>query len=360
MTDWGMSGRRDRYEFLEVDPFTLRETGRVVDVVDGESSITWGLYTDNIVTANIAVVGGGVEGLVRVRHTVELPDGTCDVRNLATLFIDSYGGSASRGLVKRDGTCYSTLLRYTKESLIYDFPYREGDLLVDEVRRLVQSEGGMMRVLPGLDEGRAHTMSGFIERDTNKATALNTLAGWVNWQVGVDPDGYVTVGPYRAPGEKSVAYTFEEGEGCTYVPGYDYDTNKNDIVNRVVVYWSREKDEGDGWGVTGRVQVELNDREPFSYRRVGRHQSKLIKLDDPTSEADMLDIANRYLQENKGNTDYVTIQHVGVPGLQIGDVVRYLNPRDGSAPIDWLCMVTEIDMKLGKGNMCTTKMRLVG
>ena len=101
MTDWGMSGRRDRYEFLEVDPFTLRETGRVVDVLDGESSITWGLYTDNIVTASIAVVGSGVDGLIRVRHTVELPNGTCDVRNLATLFIDSYGGSASRGLVKR-------------------------------------------------------------------------------------------------------------------------------------------------------------------------------------------------------------------------------------------------------------------
>ena len=35
MTDWGMSGRVDSYDFLEVDPFTLEETGRTFDVADG-------------------------------------------------------------------------------------------------------------------------------------------------------------------------------------------------------------------------------------------------------------------------------------------------------------------------------------
>lgn len=358
MTDWGASGRVDSYEFVEVDPFTLEETGRTFDVADGEQSITWGYYTDNIATAKISVVGAPPDGLIRVRHTVRLPDGTTDCRNLATLFVDGFSGSASSGLVKRGDACYSTLIRYTKESLINDFAYSEGGLLLDEIRTIVESEGGKLRVLPGLDGSRAHTRSDFIERDTNKMTALNTLAGWVSWQMGVDPDGYVTVAPYRLPSEKAVSYTFEAGANCTYVAGYDYSTTRGEVVNRVVVYWSREKDEGDGWGLTSRVQVELPDESQCSYRRTGRHQSKLIQLDDPTSDDEMRAIGQRYLDEN-GAIDYITIQHVGIPGLQVGDVVRYINDSDGSAPVDWLCMITEIDMKLGRAAMCTSKLKVM-
>ena len=69
-------------------------------------------------------------------------------------------------------------------------------------------------------------------------------------------------------------------------------------------------------------------------------------------------IGQRYLDEN-GAVDYITIQHVGIPGLQVGDVVRYINDADGSSPIDWLCMVTEIDMKLGRAAMCTSKLKVM-
>ena len=176
--------------------------------------------------------------------------------------------------------------------------------------------------------------------------------------MGVDPDGYVTVAPYRLPSEKAVSYTFEAGANCTYVAGYDYSTTRGEVVNRVVVYWSREKDEGDGWGLTSRVQVELPDESQCSYRRTGRHQSKLIQLDDPTSDDEMRAIGQRYLDEN-GAIDYITIQHVGIPGLQVGDVVRYINDSDGSTPVDWLCMITEIDMKLGRAAMCTSKLKVM-
>ena len=69
--------------------------------------------------------------------------------------------------------------------------------------------------------------------------------------------------------------------------------------------------------------------------------------------------ANEYLNQHSASTRYFEIEHVGIPGLQVGDVVTYENSHDYSEPVYATCQVMQMDMDLGNGCMCTTKLKQI-
>lgn len=353
MVDWGMSGRVDSYSFVGVNPFTLQETGKAFDVIDGSSNLTWGYYTDNVLSGSLKTVDDiGRNQLVRVKHSIQLPDGNSYSHTLGTMFIEDTGESALYGNVEHNVDCYSTLWRFTQDTLCQDFFRPKGYNVVQEIKELVESDGGKLLVGAGVDTSKVHTRDIFFEFNTNRAKVLNTIAGWIDCIVSVNPDGYITLEPYMAPQHKPVGYTFEAGRNCVYLAGLDIEENTDSLANRVVVYYSTQEKSESVW-------VDLDAGDTFSYENIGRRVSHVIQLDSETPRDKMIEIGKQWLRDNNTTIKYFEIQHAYIPNVEVGSVVRYINETDYRVPINEKCLITQIDMKLDKAGMCKTKLKVV-
>lgn len=361
MTDWGASGRSDVFSFHLVDPFTLQETGEVIDMPEGTSTITWRWDATNRVSASLHLANATHDNkLVRVKQATTFADGEQHARTLGTFFVDGSSASALYGSVDRTVQGYSLLYRYTNDVLARDFARVAGTVIVDEVRDLVEIDGGNLRILPGVNTEQKHTIDIWFEVGTNRYDVLSTIARWTNCEIGIDPDGYVTWGPYETPESKAVSYTFEDGENCTYVAGFTLDDTGYEGINRVVAYFSRDsKQDDDPYPLSDSVFVDLDASEAYSYERIGVRKSYLLSASEPCSHEELEAQAHRELFARKGGSKYITIAHVGIPDVTIGGVVRYINSRDASVPMDRTCLVEEISMTLKPGAPCKTKLRLL-
>lgn len=360
MADWGASGRRDSYEYRLVDPFSLQETGESVDTVQGESKLSFNYYGDVIASGTIVTDADTIDdNLVRVYHTASV-GGEEVTEVLGTFFADSSTATAKHHAVKRTHACYSTLYRHTEDSFVYDFARTAGTNIVGEMRDIVEADGGHLRTLPGIDAGKQHTIDIWFEIGSKKGEALRTICGWCGWELGVDPYGYVTVGPYVSPRQKAVAYTFEDGAKCLYESGYDFGNTNADAINRCLAYFSRSyKQDNDALPLSDSAFADLPERNAFSYQRIGRHRTYVLRAGDACTHEELAAQAQRYLDENSGAYYSFQIEHAGIPGLRVGDVVRYVNRRDGSKDLDFRLQVAEMQMTLGPGCMCKTTLREV-
>lgn len=346
-----------------VDPFTLQDV-REVDFDAANSSVTYAYYSDNYSSASINLEGSdyvgdtGQEYLLRVQHTVTA-DGTTASETLGTFFVDSMGKTALRRRQTRALSCYSTWLRSTADSLVDDFGRAQGYSVVQAIREVVEADGGHLRVMQGVDVSRTFGNPIGFEIGTAKSTVASTMAGWIDCTLKPGDDGYIELSKYVDPSQKAPAYTFTEGEGCVYVGGVDWSTNRDEVLNRVVAYYSREsKQDDDPYPLTDRVMVDLPSTNRFSYERVGRRKSEVLNVTDPCSHDELLSKAQTHLNENSGEILYVEIEHVGIPGLRAGDTVVYRNDIDEDG-LRVQGLVTQMEISsLAPGCMCKSKIKI--
>lgn len=363
-TDWGASGRVDTYSLAAVDPFTLKNQGWLD--FDAEScSLTEAYYSDNYSAATIALensdyVSDGAERLLRVYHTARAADGTEVTETLGTFFVDSMSRTAQFQRQSRKLSCYSTLLRHSADSLVNDFSRAKGANVVAAIRSIVEADGGKFRVMDGVNTARTFGQPISFEIGTCKKTVMSEIAGWIGCTIGVGVDGYIQIAPYQNPRNVAPKYTFTEGEQCVYLPGVDWDSNRDEVLNRVVMYYSREsKADDDAYPLTDRVMVDLPESSRWSYEKVGRHKSEVVSVSQPCSHAELLERAQTYLQENSAEILYITIEHVQIPGLHAGDTVIYRNTTDEGG-VNVKCLVTQMEIgSLNPGCMCTSKLKVL-
>ena len=367
LTDWAASGRYDSYRMTLADPFTLQDVTDCPDADFAGSSITYGYYTDNIAQATLALADGswvvdGRDMLVRVYHRV-VCQGADIEECLGTFFVDDAPEVGRYGHTSTALSCYSTLWRFTQDVLVFDFYRDQGYNVIQAIRDIVEADGGLLRPMGGADESR--TFGGWIIRELgmSRSEAITSIAGWIDHQIGVDDYGYITVAPYVRPAQRPVVYEFVNGENCVCLPGTTRTRDNSAPINRVVMYYSREsKDEGDTLPLTDRVMLALDPTERYSYERCGRRRSEVVRLDDAITHDQLEDKADTYLAENSGSSMVYEIEHVGIPGLRVGDVVRYSNDTDFGAPVDGcLCLVCDMDVAaLAPGMRTRTKLKVVG
>ncbi|MBM6776018.1 hypothetical protein H7U34_01810 [Collinsella tanakaei] len=353
VVDYGKSGRKDTYTFVYVNPFTLEETGELAEVEQGASKLTWNYEGENILSGSISFLSEpDATKLIRIKHTIEV-DGITVTETLGTLFLDWTNESAKYGMVDTGVNAYSTYWRFTQDCIVQDFARPVGYNVVQEIREIVEADGGKLKVREGVDTSRTHTIPICFEIETNRAEVINTIAGWIGCEVSVDADGYIVLQPYIEPRLKTPKYDFKDNENCTYVVGFDLEDNKEDMVNRVVAYYSTKES-------TDRVMVDLPDNHPFSYQSIGRRVSHFIKLQDAVPHDELNNQAVGYLnQHSTASTKYIEIEHAFIPGITVGDVVTYTNSTDYREPISYTCQVLQMDMALGNGGMCDTKLKVV-
>ena len=358
--DWGQSGRRDSYGFAAVDPFTLVEIAEL-ECFPSECSVTYGFYTDNKAQANIVMTEesyGIAEGnLVRITHTVELPDGTTETEALGTFFIDEAAKTTEGGIRKRECTCYSTMWRLSQSALTADFVFRTGASCLDGITSLMQDGGSTVIQGQGASTTRVHTCDGRFALGSNRLKCANEYAGWCGWIVGVDDYGRQVVSEYIQPADRAPKHDFSDGADCTYLPSMR-ETNTGEIANEVIAFWSREKDPGDGFGTAGRAYAALPDASPYSYASCGVRMTGVLKLSEPCSQADLQAKADAYLAEHDAAIRYMEIEHVGIPHLRAGDTVYYTNAATGDANL--LCEITQMQISaLGPLMLTKSKLKVV-
>lgn len=365
--NWAASGRRDEYSFCLVDPVTLTETGETVDVVEG-GSITYATSADNRITASLGLSNANTDRMIRIKHVITLPGGYQHGETLATLFVDGDSATAKYHHVTRDVSLYSSLLHITSDIAPSDFARPAGNNIIQEIKDLVGDGGGKVRVLQGVNTEDKHTIPVWWEVGTSKQKILDDLALWTGCEYGVDADGYITWGKYVEPANRPLAYIFEDGENCVYTAGYQLDHGTADAYNRVVAHFARQskqddpsKDNYDPYPLSDSTFVDLPVSHPYSYERLGRRKSYDLKVSDPCDHAALTAMAQRKLDELSNSNPVLVIEHVSVPGLREGDRVQYINSTDPSSTNVYsvFAIVEEIQMELGNGCMCKTKLRCI-
>lgn len=366
--DFGASGRTDTYSLELVDPRTLNVVS--TGLVDpAHTSLTWKWDTENVQSANVTLAEGtdyrvgGMDCLVRIKQRVRIPSEGYDRSfDLATMWVQNVSTSSLNGRVTRDLPCYSPLWRYTQDILHQDFYRSVGDNVVEDIRLLAEGVGGHLVVGDGVDTTRRHTIDVWLNINKNRGEAMRLVASWIGCVVLPGTDGSTRLEANRLPSERPVAYEFVEGPACTFVPGIEWDTNRDEPYNRVVVSYSRKsKQDGDPYPLTDTAIVDLDDGAEFSFVRCGRYRTQSLELTDPCSHDDLVAQGRAYLASGPAASLDITFEGVGIPGLEVGDVVRYRNETDHGRPVDYRAQVTEISTRRLVPRMaCTYKLRVIG
>lgn len=361
MTDWGRNGRIDTYTYHLIDPFTLKETGETFEVEQDSGSITWAVDSDNWYTGSFEpFIATNRDQLVQVRHHI-IVDNAEVSETLGTFFVEGSSATAANGLVIRKLDGYSTLLRHSEDYLVTDFIRNIGDNCVDAIRYIIEVDGGHLVCDSGVNESQTHTVQVWFPAGTCKREVLDTYCEWLGLYMYADPYGYIHIAPYQNPYSIAPKYEFDCGQNCMYVAGYTWSDTASEAYNRVVASWSRSTlpSEDDGYGYGSSVFVDLPETHEFSYERIGRHKTYALSVSDPCSDAELEAQATEFLYANCSNTAYIEIKHVSIPNLRAGDVVSYKNNHDGSKELSMNCYITQMEMELGKGGMCKTKMMVI-
>jgi len=372
--DWGMSGRYDEYSAYLIDPRTLAKSDYEVEILPSESNITWMLDSDNYVQGTIGFErasgskenGYTVNGkryLIGIDWRVVIPgEGYDETLRLATLLVKNSTDTTFRGRISRSASCYGTLYGLNDDSLNADVSRSIGDNVVDEIRTLVTDGGWQLYISDGVDTTRTHTVNVLHSIGSNRGEEVRLTAGWIGCSVRTTEDGMINIFPTPPASNAEIVYEFVEGPDCTAIPG-DSVSYEGDPVNRVVAYFSREKNtDNDGYPLTDMVTVDLDDGAANSYANRGWRSTYVMKLTEACSHDSLTAQANAYLYANCGENTMITIEHVGIPGLKVGDLVRYNNVSDHTGSgVDWKCLVQEISTtQLTPVMKCQTKLQCMG
>ena len=380
--DWGRSGRRDRYTYHLVDPWTLQEIGKTFEAELGVNTITYGIETDNFYCASIkALEDVPYNSLVRVKHEVEV-DGVIENETLGTFFIDSCPKDAKFKKVSRDLSCYSTLWRVMDDKLINDFYRKKGSNVVEAIKYLATADKGLFRTGIGAATHRTFGADIWFELGSGKGETMQHIAGWVNNIVLPDGDGYLVCQEIPDPAKAEPKYIFEEGKNCSYLPGVSIDDTHDEAVNRVMAYFSRKTkpktarkdangkyvkdsngktiyDYDDPYPLSDKVVVDLPAHYPYSFESLGRRSTYVMKVSEACSHEDLTKQTEDYLYTHCGAVDYIEIEHVGIPTLRPYDTVVYRNSSDFETAVEFTCQIHEMAMTLGLGCMCKSKLKVI-
>ena len=356
--DWAASGRTDAFSADLVDPFTLATLRRGVGVDWAASSVQWDYTGENVATASIKLLDGedyriGRKScMVRLMDSIALPDGTAYDLTLGTFFCMYSSGESRFGRNDRTLSGYSCLWRHSQDSLRDDFWRAAGYGVVAAIRELVQADGGQLTVAAGVDESRAFGNDVWFEAGTGKLGVINEVASWIGCEAMPGEDGRVLLRPYRAPASKDEAYTFEEGAACVYKAGMTWSSNRADLVNRVVYVYST-----DGETQTGVADLPATHR--MSYENLGYHctqREEASEMPDGGVQA----AAERLLAQNSVEVTPLVIDALLIPGLRVGDVVRYRNATDWESPLDVRCQVEQVNLgSIAPGLMAEYKLNIL-
>lgn len=374
--DWAKSGIRDTYRWVMCDNRTMEE---IEDLTGFRSASISASYEGDLKYSGSLEVSGSnyVTGrLLRCYHTATLEsEGKSKTTLLGTFFAGNDQLTYLHGRYTGSIELRSMLLRFTMARNPTPWTFAKGKSALSSWWQLLQSEGAKAYGRASVKDAEWKKTE-VIDFGETRLAALNRVADFLGGQVGVDPDGFITLSPYVAPSKKPVSYSVPSGSSSLVFEGVGMTVDRTDCVNRFSVLYEKEEERKVADGVyakkttdsDGQVHekgspkykvtkvkvpiygcAELPDSSAYSFKSRGRHvdESATIQNMTPETKSRADEIAKSRLERfSRGATEYVYESYY-MP-YRIGQVVRFTyRDNETARGIDVDGIVTGIEYALG-------------
>ena len=358
--DWFKSGITDTYRLVMCDNRTLKEIADLSGFVDGRLSCAYEgdlKYSGTVNVSNSNFVTGR---LLRLYHTATLEsEGKSITRCLGTFFTGNDEQQYIHGRYSGTIELYSMLKRFTDSKLTRPFTFGKDKSALGSYWALLQLEGAKnygKRTVKDKKWKNAET----VDFGESLLNALNRVAEFLDGQIGVDAQGYITLSPYVAPKDKPVSYTVKSGTESVVFEGVDVTVDRTDVVNRFSVKY--EKSSGKN-KVTIYGTYSLGKDNTYSFEKRGRHvdETETLQNMSPETKQQAEKVAKNRLSKLAGGTVTYVFNSYALP-IDIGQVIRFMyKDSESHAGIDVKGMVTNVEYTLGlTGMRMQTTIRKVG
>ena len=375
-SDWAKSGIRDTYRWVMCDNRTMAEIAELTGVKS--ASISASYEGDLKFSGSLEVSGSNFVTwrLLRCYHTAALEsEGKQKTTLLGTFFAGNDDLTYLHGRYTGTIELRSMLLRFTMARNPTPWTFAKGKSALSSWWQLLQSEGAKPYGRASVKDAEWKKTE-VIDFGETRLAALNRVADFLGGQVGVDPDGFVTLNPYVAPSKKPVAYSVPHGASSLVFEGVGMTVDRTDCVNRFSVLYEKEVEEQVADGVYAKQTTdsagvvhpkgstkyktvkkkvpvygcaELADSSAYSFKSRGRHvdASETLQNMTPETKERADEVAKSRLDRfSRGSVQY-TFDSYFMP-YTIGQVIRFTyRDNETAAGIDVDGIVTNIEYTLG-------------
>lgn len=176
--------------------------------------------------------------------------------------------------------------------------------------------------------------------------ALLDLAGFAS--VDTDAYGRVVFSRYADPAERAPSHSFTEGENARFLAQMTDERDASDVKNVVKAVYSTQEST-----VVG-VATDDDPDSPWSTVSLGRRVVGTYDYSDEATQAQADAKAAELLRSNQSVIHRVTLRHVLVPWLSVGDVVDIDWPTGG---VSGRFAIRTQDIDLGAGCLVTSEVK---
>lgn len=221
------------------------------------------------------------------------------------------------GGTRREVELLGKLVILDEDRVEHTYSVAAGVNVIEQVIALLASVGERRVSSTPSDSVTASMMT--WEAGTSKLTIVNELLASINyWSLWVDGAGVFRVEPYVRPGDRSPAWSFQEGESSIHLPEWERDQDLSGVPNRVVLVGQGSEETP---ALVGVAQNE-DPVSPFSYQSRGRWVTFSEQGVEAADQATLTDLARRKLIDLSTPTATMSVTFMPLP-LDPNDVAEW-------------------------------------
>lgn len=190
-----------------------------------------------------------------------------------------------------------------------------------------------------------------MEPGATRLQVINTALEAANYfSLWADHDGQYRIEPYVDPQSRPIVHDFVDGKNAIHKSTFTARTNLFELKNKITCISRSSGDEPALWAT-----AEITDpNNPLSITNIGERATTEEGV-EIANQAAMNAHTQRRLREISDENTTITIEHAGIPHLQLNDAVRFK-----SADIDGRFVVQSMRMDLSRpSHMTQTTLRQV-
>lgn len=190
---------------------------------------------------------------------------------------------------------------------------------------------------------------GLESGEESKLAAVNALLDLAGFSsADTDPYGHVVFSRYADPDDRAPSHSFAEGGNARFLAQMTDERDAADVKNVVKAVYSTQD------STTVGMAVDSDPASPWSTVSLGRRVVGTYEYSDEATQAEADAKAAELLRSNQSVIHRVTLRHVLVPGLQVGDVVDVDWPTGG---VSGRFAIRAQDTDLGAGCLVTSEVK---
>lgn len=342
--DWSDINRVDEIEVQMLTPRGFANRGKLDGVILNGSSISWGYYADNRVSATIKTVDDNYidHSFLRVVHRV--PEWGYS-NTLGTFAVHGDDANRNNGAWETTYDCVSAIALLEKDYTTSHFSICVGAYVKQAFEVLFKGAGRPYVLKADMNNYRYKKAKVYELSDSRRAN-LYDMCDTSGNRADVDGNGNITISKYLSPSSRQATWEIRLDDPRTNaIDGLSRSSDRLTTPNMVLVKSSREvknnnkTEKQDIWGY-----AKATGSESFTAR--GYTICEVVEVDkvDPQNSAGASKEAQKRLKSLSSATTEWTLTTLYLP-IKTGDIVTLVVP-DGKYASRRKCLVKNLELSL--------------